>query len=352
MGAMSPAPTTLDDRKALVLRAIVSHYVRTGEPVASKTLVEGYKLRVSTATVRNDMAALEEAGYVYQPHTSAGRIPTDAGYRYFVDSWAADVRLPANESQRIRRFFGEPRWELEDSLRQTASLLSNVTHHAAVVFAPALDRSTVRHVELVRLATGRAMIVLVADTGRVENHMFGVPEDVTDEKVDALAAHLNKIAVGSPLEAVAGLVEKNLQKVPAEVRGIASDIVRTLRAEHDSKEGERVFLEGASNIVDEHKFTDIETVRQVICALEHRRLVLEVLADALVSNQVSVRIGSENPVAEMQFCSVITAPYGTGDSALGSIGVVGPTRMDYRRTIAAVYEVSAHLGRMLTELGM
>jgi heat-inducible transcriptional repressor len=346
------AQVALDDRKALVLRAIVSHYVRTGEPVASKTLVEGYKLRVSPATVRNDMVALEEAGFLYQPHTSAGRIPTDAGYRYFVDSWAADVRLPATESQQIRRFFGEPRWELEDSLRQTASLLSNLTHHAAVVFAPAMDRSTVRHVELVRLAAGRAMVVLVADTGRVENHMLGIPEEVTDEQIDALAGQLNETALGSPLEAVAGLIEQGLQGIPEDVRGVAADVVRTLRAEHEGKDSERVFLEGASNIVDEHNFTDIETVRQVISALEHRRLVLEVLADALGSNQVSVRIGSENPVAEMQFCSVITAPYGTEDNALGSIGVVGPTRMDYRRTIAAVYEVSAHLGRMLTELGM
>ena len=349
---MTPAPAALDDRKALVLRAIVSHYVRTGEPVASKTLVEGYKLRVSPATVRNDMMALEEAGFLYQPHTSAGRIPTDAGYRYFVDSWVADVRLPPTESQRIRTFFGEPRWELEDSLRQTASLLSNLTHHAAVVFAPALDRSTVRHVELVRLGPGRAMVVVVTDTGRVENHMLPVSEDASDRQIDALAERLNKIAVGSPLEAVAGLIEKSFEQGPSELRDLAVSIARVLRTEHDAKEGERVFLEGASNIVDEHNFTDIETVRQVISALEHRRLVLEVLADALSSNQVSVRIGSENPVAEMQFCSVITAPYGTENNALGSIGVVGPTRMDYRRTIGAVYEVSAHLGRMLTELGM
>ena len=352
MGPMTPGQTLLDDRKALILRAIVSHYVRTGEPVASKTLVEGYKLRVSTATVRNEMMALEEAGFLYQPHTSAGRIPTDAGYRYFVDSWAADVRLPATDSREIRRFFGEPRWELEDSLRQTASLLSNLTHHAAVVFAPALDRSVVRHVELVRLAAGRAMVVIVADTGRVENHMLAVSEDTTDDQIEALARQLNETAIGSPLEAVAALVEDGLEGLPEDLRLIAADIVRSLRAEHDHKDAERVFLEGASNIVDEHNFTDIETVRQVISALEHRRLVLEVLADALGSNQVSVRIGSENPVAEMQFCSVITAPYGTEDNALGSIGVVGPTRMDYRRTIAAVYEVSSHLGRMLTELGM
>jgi heat-inducible transcriptional repressor len=346
------AAMKLDDRKALVLRAIVSHYVRTGEPVASKTLVEGYKLRVSPATVRNDMMALEEAGFVYQPHTSAGRIPTDAGYRYFVDAWAADVRLPATESQQIRRFFGEPRWELEDSLRHTASLLSNLTHHAAVVFAPALDRSTVRHVELVRLATGRAMVVLVTDTGRVENHMLPVAETTTDREIDALATRLNKLAVGSPLEAVSALITKEEDSLPRDLRELAASIAGVLRADHETKEGERVFLEGASNIVDEHNFADLETVRQVIGALEHRRLVLEVLADALGSNQVSVRIGSENPAAEMQFCSVVTAPYGTDDKWLGSIGVVGPTRMDYRRTMAAVYEVSAHLGRMLTELGM
>ena len=349
---MTAAPTTLDDRKALVLRAIVSHYVRTGEPVGSKTLVEAYRLRVSTATVRNDMMALEEAGFLYQPHTSAGRIPTDAGYRYFVDAWAADFRLPANDAQQVRTFFGEPRWELEDSLRQTATLLSNLTQHAAVVFAPALDRSTVRHVELVKLAASRAMVVLVTDTGRVENHMLPLQEDLSDRQIDALAERLNKLAVGAPLEAAAGAIESDLASFPAELRTLAAAIAKTLRDEHDAKEGERVFLDGASNIVDEHKFTDIETVRQVISALEHRRLVLEVLADALGSNRVSVRIGSENPDAAMQFCSVITAPYGTEDTALGSIGVVGPTRMDYRRTIAAVYEVSAHLGRMLTELGM
>lgn len=349
---MTSAPTTLDDRKALVLRAVVSHYVRTGEPVGSKTLVEAYRLRVSTATVRNDMMALEEAGFLYQPHTSAGRIPTDAGYRYFVDAWAADFRLPANDAQQVRTFFGEPRWELEDSLRQTATLLSNLTQHAAVVFAPALDRSTVRHVELVKLAAGRAMVVLVTDTGRVENHMLPLPEDVPDRQMDALAERLNKLAVGAPLESAAGAIESDLESLPLELRALAATIAKTLRDEHDAKEGERVFLDGASNIVDEHKFTDIETVRQVISALEHRRLVLEVLADALGSNRVSVRIGSENPDAAMQLCSVITAPYGTEDTALGSIGVVGPTRMDYRRTMAAVYEVSAHLGRMLTELGM
>src|SRR5918999_241557 len=180
----------LTDRRALILRAIVSHYVGTGEPVGSKVLVERYRLGGSPATVRNEMSALEDAGYIYQPHTSAGRIPTDAGYRYFVDEMPEGARLPAAEAHRIRQFFVEPRWELEEALRQTAALLSSLTNHAAVVFAPALDRSLIKHVELIGLAGGRAMLIAVTDTGRVENHVLFPPKGIDEtgllEASDAL----------------------------------------------------------------------------------------------------------------------------------------------------------------------
>ena len=349
---MTAAEHTLDERKALVLRAIVSHYVSTGEPVGSKTLVERYKLRVSPATVRNDMGALEEAGYIYQPHTSAGRIPTDTGYRYFVDAWGADVRLPSDQARQIRNFFGQPRGELEDSLRSTAALLSNLTDHAAVVFAPALDRSIVRHVELVRLATTRAMVVLVTDTGLVENHAFHVPEELADDQLEAASTLLNRWVADHPLDAAGSAIRENLEHFPTELRAAVEEVARGIEQELIKREGDRVFLEGAANIVDEHKFADLETVRQVIGALENRRLLLEVMADALSGQNISVRIGSENQVEGMRSSSVIAASYGVGDTILGSLGVVGPTRMDYRTTIAAVYEVSANLGRVLTELGM
>src|SRR5688572_15914315 len=174
---MNPQDSALGDRRASILRAIVAHYVTSGEPVGSKTLVERYRLGVSPATVRNEMGALEEAGLIYQPHTSAGRVPTDAGYRHYVDRSGSEGRLPAAAARQIQSFFGEPRWELEDALRQTATLLSTLTNHAAVVFAPALDRSTVRHVELVELSAGRAMVVVVTDTGRVENHVISMAGD-------------------------------------------------------------------------------------------------------------------------------------------------------------------------------
>jgi heat-inducible transcriptional repressor len=348
---MTAAESSLDERKALVLRAIVSHYVTTGEPVGSKTLVDRYKLRVSPATVRNDMGALEDRGYIYQPHTSAGRIPTDTGYRFFVDAFGSDVRLPSQQAQQIRTFFGQPRLELEDSLRQTAALLSDLTDHAAVVFAPVLDRSMIRHVELVRLSTERAMVVLVTDNGLVENHVLSIA-DVSDEQLEQASTLLNSVAVEQPLDTVGKTIAANAERFPAELRSSVATIAKTLDADVAQRETDRVFLEGASNIVDEQKFADLETVRGVIGALENRRLLLEVMADALSVENVSVRIGSENLAEGMQASSVVSASYGVGGNILGSLGVVGPTRMDYRKTIAAVYEVSANLGRMLTELGM
>ena len=348
---MAPHPE-LDERKARVLRAIVSHYVSTGEPVGSKTLVDRYRLRVSPATVRNDMANLEEAGYIYHPHTSAGRVPTDAGYRYFVDELSDGSRLPSRDARLVEQFFGEPRFELQDALRQTAALLSSLTNHAAVVFAPALDRSLIRHVDLVRLSGSRAMLVVVTDTGRVENHILNLPEDLDEVQLERAAEMLNRSLVDTALEGASTAAAAAVERFPLELRPAVTAIAHALKQQTGDRESEQVFLEGTATIVDEGKFSDLSTVRQVIETLEHRRVLLEVLADALDGAHVSVRIGTENPVADLQFCSVVAAPYGPEGTALGSLGIVGPTRMDYRRTIAAVYEVSAQLGHMLTELGM
>ena len=338
----------LDQRKAQVLRALVGHYVRSGEPVGSKTLVEQYDLKVSSATVRNDLAALEEAGLIFQPHTSAGRIPTDAGYRLFVDSMQPGKKLNPGEARRIRQFFDEPGWALEDALRETATLLSRMTSHAAVVFAPALDRSVVKHLHLVHLGNKRVMLVVVTDTGRVENHVVLLENELDHEALDDAGEMLNRIVVGTLLDEAGDTIASSIDRLPLELRPAALSVAKMLVDEMSRREGERVFLEGTSNIVDEHKFADLETVREVIGALEHRRLLLETLAEGIAATGVSVRIGTENPVAGMRACAVVTAPYGTHDHAIGSLGVVGPTRMDYGRTIAAVYEIAEQLGRLVT----
>jgi heat-inducible transcriptional repressor len=351
MGRMATA-RQIDERKAAILQAIVSHYVRSGEPVGSKTLVERFDLGVSPATVRNEMAALEDAGFIYQPHTSAGRIPTDAGYRYFVDAWPSHPRLPTADAARVRRFFAEPRYELEDALQKTASLLSKLTDHAALVFAAALDRNVVRHVELVRLSGDKAMVLLVTDTGRVANHLVLIPESLDDVQLDQTAEMLNRVVAGVALESSPETMVGALEKFPLELRDAVATVARALDEELVERATERVFLEGTSNIVDEQKFADLETVRQVIAVLERRRVLLEVLAHGLASGSVLVRIGTENLLEEMQLCSVITAPYGAEGGVAGSLAVVGPTRMNYRRTVAAVHEVAVSLGRMLGELGV
>ncbi len=345
---MTSETSSLGERSGRILRALISHYVRSGEPVGSKTLVEKYSLGVSPATVRNELSALEESGLIYQPHTSAGRIPTDLGYRFFVDEWGDNMRLPERDARQVRRFFGEPRWELEEALRKTASLLSTLTDHAALVFAPALGKSTLRHIELVSLPGDRAMVVVVTDTGRVYNHVIPRNADLDEDTLERVGGILNAVSVNVPIEDAAATISRNLERFLPGERELVSAVVGTLQDEIARKDAEKVFLEGAANIIDEHKFSDLETVRNVIEALEHRRLLLEVLADALSGEGVSVRIGAENSAEEMQFCSVILAPYGSVDNPIGSLGVVGPTRMDYRRTIAAVHEVASNLGRMLS----
>jgi heat-inducible transcriptional repressor len=337
----------LDERKGAILRAIVSHYVRSGEPVGSKAVAERFPTKVSPATVRNEMAVLEDFGFIFQPHTSAGRIPTDAGYRYYVDAWTAHPRLSVRDSRRVRSFFGEPRYELEDSLRRTASLLSDLTDHAAMVFSPSLERSIVRHLELVKLTDERAMLVVVTNTGWVENHIILSPDAGDEVTLANVAELLNRLVVGTPHESVAETILDGVDRLPLEFRDLARNVSAVLEEEMLARGAERVFLEGTSNIVDEHKFSDLETVRQVIGVLEHRRVLLELVADALAVERVMVRIGIENDIEEMRSCSVITAPYAIEGNTIGTLGIVGPTRMDYRRTIAAVNEVAEHLGRML-----
>ena len=338
----------LDQRKATVQRALVGHYVRSVEPVGSKTLVEKYDLKVSSATVRNDLAALEDAGLIYQPHTSAGRIPTDAGYRLFVDSMESESKLAPQEARRIRQFFQEPRWALEDALRETATLLSRMTSHAALVFAPALDRSLVRDLHLVDLGNRRVMLVIVTDAGRVENHVVLLEEELDRDALDDAAEMLNKIVTGTLLDDAGAAIAAAADRFPLELRSVAASVSTLLVDEMARREGERVFLEGTSNIVDEQKFSDLETVRQVIGALEHRRLLLEMLAEGIAASGVSVRIGAENPELGFASCAVVTAPYGSLNNPIGSLGVIGPTRMDYGRTIAAVYEIAEQLGRLVT----
>jgi heat-inducible transcriptional repressor len=335
----------LDERKLAVLRAIVEDFVSTNEPVGSKTLVDRHNLDVSPATIRNDMAVLEEQGYIVQPYTSAGRIPTDQGYRLFVDKLSGVKPLSAAERRAIETFLAGA-YDLDDVVMRTVRLLAQLTRQVAVVQYPSLTRSTVRHIELVPLADRRLLLVLITDTGRVEQRTVELPGPIGEEAITQLRAVLNACLDGRKLADVATVVAELPERVtPVErpnAAAVFSVIVETLVDRHD----ERVVFAGAANLTQ----ADFSRgLREVLEALEEQVVLMRLLGESGDQATVTVRIGSENDVQGLRSTSLVTTGYGTGDQSLARLGVLGPTRMDYPTAMGAVRAVARYVGQILAE---
>jgi heat-inducible transcriptional repressor len=334
-----------EERRFEVLRAIVADYVSTQEPVGSKVLVERYNLGVSSATVRNDMAALEDEGYIAQPHTSAGRIPTDKGYRLFVDRLSEIKPLSAAERRAIQNFL-DGAIDLDDVLRRSVRLLAQLTRQVAVVQYPMLTRSTVRHVEVVSITPARLMLVLITDTGRVDQRMVDLGDVINDEAVSRLRTQLNGVLVGERLAEASAKVAELPEQAPPELRDAMIRICSVLIESLVDHPEERMLLGGTANLT--RNVADFPgSLRQVLEALEEQVVVLKLLAATRDAGTVTVRIGEENEAREMRSTSVVSVGYGSGSTPLGGMGIVGPTRMDYPGTIAAVRAVAHYVGDIL-----
>lgn len=334
-----------DDRRFDVLRAIVADYVSTREPVASRSLVERHNLGVSSATVRNDMVVLEEEGYITQPHTSAGRVPTDKGYRLFVDRLSDVKPLSGPERRAIQTFLGSA-VDLDDVLRRSVRLLAQLTRHVAVVQYPTLSRSTVRHLEVLAVTPARLMVVLITDSGRVDQRLVELGDVITEDDVARLRSMLNGALVGQRLAEASATVADLPDRAPAELRDaairVATVLIETL-VEHPE---ERLMLGGTANLT--RNATDFPgSLRQVLEALEEQVVVLKLLAAARDPSTITVRIGEENEAEEMRSTSVVSIGYASHGTVLGGMGVVGPTRMDYPGSIAAVSAVARYVGEIL-----
>ncbi|HYY79423.1 MAG TPA: heat-inducible transcriptional repressor HrcA [Actinomycetes bacterium] len=332
----------LDERKAQLLRAVVHEFIQTAEPVGSKTLTERYSLGVSPATIRNELATLEEQGYLSHPHTSAGRIPTDRGYRFYVDALSGVGKLARAQEETIARYF-EGAADLEETLQRTSVLLSGLTDYTALVAPPSLDRSRLRHVELVGLGRNVLLLVLIVDTGRVEKRLVETAAEVDPAEVEELRRALNERLVGERLSRA----ELVLQAMGEEIDPQRHDLFATVSAAIGQVVGdqtlERVWVGGQAHIAGPRGFDGLETVHRVYEALEQQVLLLRLLQAALGKGRVSVVIGAENQVEGMEACSLVASAYLAGDAS-GSIGVLGPTRMDYLRAMAAVQAVARYLG--------
>ncbi len=339
--------SSADDRRFEVLRAIVADFVSTKEPIGSKTLVERHNLGVSSATVRNDMAVLEAEGYIAQPHTSSGRVPTEKGYREFVDRLDDVKPLSAAERRAILTFL-ESGVDLDDVLRRAVRLLAQLTRQVAIVQYPTLSTSSVRHLEVVALTPARLLLVLITDTGRVDQRVVELGDAIDDHQLAQLRERLGAALEGKPLSAASIAVADLAAQLDGRgglgdaVGRAATVLVETL-VEHRE---ERLLLGGTANLT--HNTADFGgSLRSVLEALEEQVVVLRLLAVQQETGKVTVRIGHETEAEQMAGTSVVSTSYGSSGKVYGGMGVVGPTRMDYPGTIANVAAVALYIGEVL-----
>lgn len=341
-----------EERKLMVLRAIVQDYVQTSEPVGSKALVDRHHLGVSAATVRNDMAQLEEDGLIHAPHTSAGRVPTDAGYRLFVDRLSQLKPLSAGERRAISQFL-EGAVDLDDVVDRTVRLLAGLTRQVAVMQYPSLTRSTVRHIELVPVGAAHLMVILIVNTGRVEQRVVearNLPTGTEGEQLVArLRASLNELAAGVPFTVAATQLRRLVDDASADEKPIVESIVSALSDALVEEREERVVLAGQANLA--RSGGDFTTsIAPILEALEEHVVLLRLLGQLGDDpDAVSVRIGSENPVSGLQTTSLVSMGYGSGLERVASLGVLGPTRMDYPTAMASVRAVARYVSQILDE---
>lgn len=355
MNHASENPTELDERKSAVLLAVVRAYVRQGEPVGSRLVVDEAGLGVSAATVRNEMAALEEAGYITHPHTSAGRVPTDKGYRYFVDALRGQVsddpEVSAEQGALLEDLLTGAT-DLEDLLRRATGALSRLTRFAGLVAAPRLDRSRMKHIELVQLSPLTVLAVAIADTGRVNKRMIELAEPVDEVDLQRVRHAVNSAAAGlrgsEAPDAIAGLSAG----APAELSELIDRLAEAVRSgiqdQDDRSAG--LYVGGTAALADEGQFARLEEVKAVFETLEEQVVVLGVLQEALADADPGVRIGTELPLSELQACALVATSYDTPSDSAGQIGVLGPSRMDYQAALGAVRAVADTLERAIAAM--
>jgi heat-inducible transcriptional repressor len=333
-----------EPRKLEVLRAIVEDYVHSREPVGSKALVERHHLGVSSATIRNDMAALEDEGLITAPHTSAGRIPTDKGYRLFVDQISAVKPLSPAERKAIQSLL-EGSDDLDDVLDRTVRLLSQLTNQVAVVQYPHLSRATIRHIEFVLLAPRQVLLVLIATTGKVEQRVIDVGQDLGEDTIAALRTHFLGSLAGTPLSRLAQSLPGVVFSVAPAQRAVAQALAHGLEALAHSSRADRMVMAGTANLARSNVDFPL-SIGPVLEALEEQVVLLRLLSDmAQDPRGVTVSIGRENPYDGLAEASVVATAYGPDSTA--KVGVLGPTRMDYPTTMAAVRAVARYLSRIL-----
>jgi len=342
----APPDDSLDRRKTSILGTVVYEYIATGEPVGSATLTQKYNLGISPATVRHEMATLEDGGYLDQPHTSAGRVPSDLGYRYYVDRLMLPEALSREERDQIHGEVRRASRQLDSAVAHASRVLSNLTRNIAFAIAPRLNSQAFRHIQLIWVAPKTVHIVLVTNLGLAGQATVEITEDVDQDRLSAASNNFNEHFAGVNLSAIAleGLsaVSRSTPLPEPLIRAIAGLVATP----HDVGSERRLFTDGANNLLDQQEFRDLRKLRAILELMEEQRTLYELLHQSLATDGARVSIGKELGEGGLDECSVVTVPYKVGEFNAGAVGVLGPRRMHYARLIALVNCMADSLNAM------
>lgn len=343
----------LGERRCRILAAVVNDYVDTAEPVGSETLAQKYDFGVKPATIRNEFAAMSELGYLRQPHTSAGRVPSDMGYRYYVDQLMPTSGLEPSETNRAKRSYSRYESEIEGILQQTCRILSGLTNHTSLATAPKTDTVSIKHVAISPVSVGKILVVTILNTGHIDHRVLDYHQPLTLSDLTALGNLINTRFQDAELNNLSNVAA---DEVPAELmclNQLYKKVTAVLKQALVTSTDDEVYIDGTTHILRQPEFAHGDRAASILGILEHRRTLFQILSSPADGGEdVSVIIGSENQFGEMQECSFISSRYSVGGKACGSIGVIGPTRMDYRHSVAAVRFMSSNLSGLLTSLSI
>ncbi|HHT73308.1 MAG TPA: heat-inducible transcription repressor HrcA [Firmicutes bacterium] len=335
----------LDDRKSRVLRAVIEDYIETAEPVGSRTIARKHRLGVSPATIRNEMADLEETGYLEQPHVSAGRIPSDKGYRFYVDALMEPMSFTLEQYRQVYSEMIKHYREMERLIQEAGKLLASLTQSAAIVVAPPIEQLTFQHVQLIPVDERDVLVVLLLHPNVVKNKIVRTERAFSSAELIQLSVGLNQKLKGITYRDLGPTV---LREIVGEFGEIGQVMVELLVRGLSSEKDEQVYSSGMTHILNQPEFKDVEKAKAFLEAFEQKELWLNLLGED--SQGVRVKIGKENFHSDIQDCSLVTATYHVGGHVIGSLGIVGPTRMEYARMVAMVELIASTLSELLTDM--
>lgn len=335
----------LSDRQRLILNAIVDNYIHSAEPVGSRTLSKREEVGFSSATIRNEMADLEELGYLEQPHTSAGRVPSTKGYRFYVDNLLQPKTVNQIEVGNLKSIFADRIFHFEQTIEHTASILSQMTNYTSIALGPEIFEHRLKHIQIVPLSESQAVAIIVTHTGRVENKVFNLPADISSSEMEKLVNILNSKLQDAPLWQ---LRQRLYDVVAQEMRRHVEqyeEMLHMIEQTFTNEAVDRVFLRGATKIMNQPEFRDVEKVKDILELLEQNDQLVNLFHD---SEGLTIRIGQENAADAMKNCSIITTSYYLEGKPVGAIGILGPTRMEYGKVISVLNYLAHGLSQVLT----